>query len=78
MRDKWRDFANEIFKCIFLDENIWISIKIPLKFVPKGPIDKKVSFGSGDGLVPSMRQAIIWTSTDLVNRRIYAAHGDMS
>ena len=69
MRDKWRDFANEIFKCILLDENIWISIKIPLKFVPKGPIDKKVSVGSGDGLVPS---------TDLVNRRIYAAHGEMS
>ena len=29
----------DIFKCIFLNENIWISIKISLKFVPKGPIN---------------------------------------
>ena len=28
----------DIFKCHFLQENIYISIKIPLKFVPKGPI----------------------------------------
>ena len=27
-------FANVIFKFIFLNENIWISIKISLKFVP--------------------------------------------
>ena len=32
-------FADDIFKCIFLNENVWISIKISLKFVPKGPID---------------------------------------
>ena len=25
--------ADDIFKCIFLNENIWISIKISLKFV---------------------------------------------
>ena len=28
-----------MFKCIFLNENIWISINISLKFVPKGPIN---------------------------------------
>ena len=28
-----------IFKCIFLNENVGISIKISLKFVPKGPIN---------------------------------------
>ena len=33
------DFADDIFKCIFLNENVWISIKISLKFVPKGPIN---------------------------------------
>ena len=27
------------FKRIFFKENVWISIKISLKFVPKGPID---------------------------------------
>ena len=30
-----------IFKCILLDENCCILIKISLKFVPKGPIDNK-------------------------------------
>ena len=33
-----RHFPDSIFKCIFLNENIWISIYISLKFVPKGPI----------------------------------------
>ena len=28
-------FSNDIFKCIFLNENAWISLKISLKFVPK-------------------------------------------
>ena len=32
-------FADDIFKRIFFNENIWISIKISLKFVPKGPIN---------------------------------------
>ena len=32
-------FADDIFKCIFLNENVWIPIKISLKFVPKGPIN---------------------------------------
>ena len=30
--------ADDILKCIFLNENVPISIKISLKFVPKGPI----------------------------------------
>ena len=34
-----RHFADDIFRCIFLNENICILIKISLKFVPKGPID---------------------------------------
>ena len=33
--------SNEIFKRIFLNENFRITIKISLKFVPKGPIDNK-------------------------------------
>ena len=32
-------FADGIFKSIFLDENIWILIKISLKKIPKGPIN---------------------------------------
>ena len=32
-------FADDIFKRIFLNENVWIPIKISLKFVPKSPIN---------------------------------------
>ena len=38
-RQNGRHFPDDIFKCIFLNENMWISIKIPLKIVPKGPIN---------------------------------------
>ena len=38
-RQNGRHVPDDIFKCIFLNENIWISIKISLKFVPKGPIN---------------------------------------
>ena len=34
---------DNIFKLIFMNENIWISIKIPLKFVAKGPIDNMLA-----------------------------------
>ena len=34
-----RHFADDIFRCIFLNENIKILIKISLKFIPKGPIN---------------------------------------
>ena len=34
-----RHFADDIFKCIFLNENVWISLKISLKFVRKVQIN---------------------------------------
>ena len=34
-----RYFADDFFKCIFLNENVGISIKISLQFVSKGPIN---------------------------------------
>ena len=37
-RQNGRRFPNDILKRIFMNENIWISIKNSLKFVPKGPI----------------------------------------
>ena len=43
-------FPDDIFKCIFLNENAWISIKISLKFVPKGPINK----------IPALFQIMAW------------------
>ena len=40
---RWRQngyhCTDNIFKCIFLNENVWISIKISLRFDPKGPIN---------------------------------------
>ena len=39
LRQNGRHFPDDIFQLIFLNKNIWISIKIPLKFVPKGAID---------------------------------------
>ena len=38
-RQNGRHFADDIFKCIFLNENVSSAIKISLKFVPKGPIN---------------------------------------
>ena len=32
-------FANDIFKCIFVNEKFCVLVKISLTFVPKGPID---------------------------------------
>ena len=49
-------FPNHIF-----NENIWISIKISLKFVSKCPSNWQYSsIGSDNGLAPARRQAIIW------------------
>ena len=38
-RQNGRHFPDDILKCIFLNENVLISIKISLKFVPKGQIN---------------------------------------
>ena len=38
-RQNGRHFADDIFKCIFLNENAIISTKISLNFVPKSPIN---------------------------------------
>ena len=34
-----RLIADDIFKRIFFNENVWISIEISLKFVTRGPIN---------------------------------------
>ena len=49
-RQNGRHFADNIFKCIFLNENFWIPIKISLKFVPKGQINK----------IPALVQIMVW------------------
>ena len=39
-RKNGRHFPDNFFKYIFLNENVWIPIKISLKFVPGGPNNK--------------------------------------
>ena len=39
LRQNGRHFPDNIFKCICLNETVWISIKISLEFVPKSPIN---------------------------------------
>ena len=38
-----RHFTDDVFKCIFVHEKFCISIKISVKFVPKGPIDNNLA-----------------------------------
>ena len=38
-----RHFADDIFRCIFVNEKFCISNKISLKFVPKGPFDSNLA-----------------------------------
>ena len=52
-RQKGRHFPDDSFRCIFVNGNVWISIKISLNFVSKGPI-KGPRIGSDNGLAPMM------------------------
>ena len=49
-RQNDRDFTDDIFKYIFLNDNDWISIRISLKFVPKFSINN----------MPALVQIMAW------------------
>ena len=49
-RQNGRHFADDIFKCIFLNENGWIPITISLQFVPQGSINN----------IPALVQIMAW------------------
>ena len=49
-RQNGRHFPDDILKCIFLNENVRILIKISLTFVPKGPINN----------IPALVQIMAW------------------
>ena len=49
-RQNGRHFADNIFKYIFLNENVQISIKISLNFVPRGQINN----------IPALVQVMAW------------------
>ena len=42
-RQNGRHFTDYFFNCIFLNENVWVSIKISLKCVPESTVYKKSS-----------------------------------
>ena len=48
-KTKWTKFCRH-FQIIFFNENVWIWIKISLKFVPKGPINN----------IPALVQIMAW------------------
>ena len=49
-RQNGRHFTDDIFKYIFFNENVWIPIKISLKFVPNGRINN----------IPALVQIMVW------------------
>ena len=49
-RQNGHHFPDDIFKCIFLNQDVWISIKVSLTFVPKGPIKN----------IPALFQIMAW------------------
>ena len=49
-RQNGRHFTDDFFKRIFVNENIWIPIKISLKFVPKGSVNN----------IPALVQIMAW------------------
>ena len=49
-RQNVRRFSDDIFKCIILNENVLIAIKISLKFVAKDPINN----------IPALIQIMPW------------------
>ena len=69
-----RHFADDMFKCISLNENLWIPIEISLTFVPKGSINNN----------PALFQIMAWhpqATSHYLNQcwldhwRIYASLG---
>ena len=70
-RQNGRHFADDTFKRIFLNENIRISIRISLKFVPNGPINN----------IPALIQIMDWRRPDdkplsepMMVRSLYVKH----
>ena len=49
-RKNGHQFSDDIFKCLYLNKNVWISIRISLMFVPKGPINN----------IPALVQIMVW------------------
>ena len=75
-RQNGRHFPDGILKCIFLNENVWITIRISLTFVPEGPINNIPTFvqimawrQSGDKPLSDAIMSSIYTSLGLNDLR---------
>ena len=62
-RQNGRHFPDDIFKCIFLSENVRISIDFLLKYVPKGPINNN----------PASVEIMAWRRPG--DKQLYASFG---
>ena len=58
-KKNYRYFADDISKCLFFNENVWVLLYIWLKFVPKVPIIYSTYVP-----ITTKRQAIIWANND--------------
>ena len=56
-RQNRRHFADDVFKCNFLIENVWIPIKIWLTFVPQGQINN----------IPALVQIMAWRRSMMIS-----------
>ena len=61
-RQSGHHFADSIFKCIFLNENVYSFFQISLKVVPMDPINNKPELVQ----IMARCQATIWFSNDIV------------
>ena len=57
LRQNCRHFTDNIFKCIFLNENVWMLLKSLLKFVPKVGIND----------IPALVQIMAWRRPMMVS-----------
>ena len=69
LRQNGRHFADDPFKCIFLNETLRILIKMSLNFVPKGPINN----------IPALVQILAFTDAYMrhsasMSKVVVAAH----
>ena len=67
--------ADDNFKCIFLNENYKITIRISLKFAPRSPIDNKPALDHVTAWCRTSYKPLPEPNADPDHWRIYAALG---
>ena len=65
-----RYFADDIFRCIFMNEAFSFWLKCHWNLFLR--VKLTITIGLDNGLAPNRRQAIIWTNADPIPWRIYA------